>query len=420
MKSKNIALCLIFLSILFCTAASGSVLGDAAAALGEKSWVRMPANSSLSAINFPANFTAYADGAVWDPVRKQVRWVGSGGTCCTDGRFYMLTYDEATDRWTNPTTPFQASGHGYDGNTINPATGMNYAIIWSSNVIKTWNGSWGALPPHPLGSSCCMSLTWFPDINSGNGGLVLNGGNGKAAWYNGSGWTSVPGATASPWGSIEVFSEYNPVQKVIWMGGGSYGATGTERVSYIMDTQFNMTKMQNAPFTLKANASLQSCDPVSGLFLVYSFSTRAWWGFDAVANSWSQITGMKNQPDLGGQYAFQVVIPEYNVIMIFKQSAVYLYRHSLPSGTELAAGARGPQARISLSPNPFHSVVTIGIPAGFESARIFNVSGKKVADLGCRAQHGQVAWNADGLPSGVYLLKVTGVKGAVTRRLLLY
>jgi hypothetical protein len=408
----------LILIVLLVNLTFSSVLSSLAASLSERTWVKLPSNSSLNGLSMDNSLLYYTDSGVWDPVKRQVAWVGGPGTCCANPAIYKrIAYDEATDTWTIATTPFTGSGHGYDANALDPNTGIHFFGWWSNTNIRRWNGyTWGMLPPHPLGSSCCVALSWFPEINNGNGGLVLTASTGKAAWYNGSSWTSIPGATSAPWGGIEHFSEYNPVRKVVWMGSGSYGASGTERVHYIMDAQFNMTKKNNAPFNIKNNEALKTCDPVSGKFLVYNMDAQTWWEYDHLADTWSQITNMNNKPNLGTASLWHVPIPEYNVIFVFKHSgstrSIYLYRHTASTAVAGSPAVGKGQFKVMAAPNPFDLRMTIKIrskEAGSKEAkiRIYDATGKLCFSASLLPASREYTWSTSRFAPGIYILKTT-------------
>jgi hypothetical protein len=324
-------------------AAGASVLRDLALALPARAFVKLPANAGLDALAMDNSLLYYTDSGVWDPVRKKMAWVGGPGTCCADPAIYKrISYDEATDHWDIQATPFSGSGHGYDANAMDPASGIHYFAFWDDRKIKTWDGkAWGALPEHPLPANIAVSLSWFPDLQGGKGGLVLVLGSGRAAWFDGAAWTEIKGGEAAPWGEYDVFSEYSPALGKLWLGSGAEGS----RIHFLLDAQLKLTRMRDAPFDIKDNDALKSADPVGGRFLVYDMAGRAWWEFDAAKDEWNALTGLKSQPDLGGESLLQVPLPEYGVILIFRHYAnvreIYLYRHS--AGT--ASLSRGPLLR---------------------------------------------------------------------------
>lgn len=358
-----------------------SVLRDMALALPERAFAKLPANAGLDALAMDNSLLYYTDSGVWDPVKRKLAWVGGPGTCCADPAVYKrISYDEATDLWDIRPTPFSGSGHGYDANAMDPATGMHYFAFWDDKKIKTWDGqAWGVLPEHPLPANIAVSLSWFPDLKGGKGGLVIVMGNGRMAWFDGQAWTEIKGGEAAPWGEYDVFSEYNPVLRKLWLGSGA------ERpgVHYLLDARLGLTRLRDAPFSLKDNEALKSADPVGGKFLVYDMAGKAWWEFDAGMDAWGRLSGLKSQPDLGGESLMQVPLPEYGVILIFRHYAnvreVYLYRHS--------SGAAALRPAPFLRARPRRAAAFAG-PAGprvevpgdaWRGARILDLKGRLLA-----------------------------------------
>jgi len=76
-------------------------------------------------------------------------------------------------------------------------------------------------------------------------------------------------------------------------------------------------------------------------------------------------------------------------------------------------------------PNPFNPETTVSFSlsaAGHARLDVYNVRGQRVATLlneRCAAGDHSVSWKADGMASGVYLLRLQTDKGAVTRKTLL-
>ena len=93
-------------------------------------------------------------------------------TGCADPADYKrISYDVATDAWTIAATPFSGSGHAYDGNALDPATGDHYfALFGQRQVNRLREGTWSKL----------SDLPWTPNV-----------------------------------------AEYNPVHALLWFGSGN-------------------------------------------------------------------------------------------------------------------------------------------------------------------------------------------------------
>lgn len=405
--------------VLAANAAHANVLSDLAAALPEHTFVKMPANPSLNSIGMDASLLYYADSGVWDPIDGEIAYVGGPGTCCADPAVYKrVSYNLANNTWAIANAPFTGSGHGYDANALDPRTGNHYFAFFDDKVIRRWTGkAWESLPAHTLASECCVSLSWFPDINNGNGGLVLQVGSGLAAWYNGSSWTNIP-KPATVWGEYEGFSEYNPVLKSVWLGSGS----GSERVSFLMDANFKYTKLKDAPFSLKTNNSLKSVDPVSGKYIVYDMEGSALWEFDAKTDTWTKQAPTA-MPSLGTESLFQVPLPQYGVIMFFKQNGsskdVYLYRHvkgigAVSLGEPMAVGAA---PRISALADPAGSLMTLSVAGALSGSLSIHDSQGRITASWPNVSSQPVTWDVSHARGGLYMARFQGGTGSVSQRI---
>ena len=394
-----------------------SVLSDRVALLTTAhKWTVMPVNTTLGSLDLSYSLLYWTDSGIWDPVKKKVRWVGGPGTCCANPADYkMINYDEATDTWTVSSTPFSGAGHSYDANAFNPGAGLHYFGLLSSPTIHAWNdATWTDLPNAPF-SSTTPSLTWFPDINGGRGGLVFLGDNGNLAWYDGSKWTSLPAVGLS---SYNAFSQYNPVKKAVWLGGGG----GTAH--FLLDSNLTVHKFADAPISMANGTTIHTCDPVSGKFLVCVSATTTWWEFDPDKDQWAQITDMTPKFSLAS--AFHIPIPEYGVIMVFNLASttknVYLYRHTLPAAVEQDKTPVSRGAAWEVTPNPMTASARIAIRnmnGNDTRFGIYSTDGRMVRDLTGEKNRlaSGITLNPSGLPAGVYVLKAVSGKAVVTRRI---
>jgi hypothetical protein len=418
---------------------SASVLSDRAANLSARQWMPLTINNaSLNSLDLHYSLLYWNDSGVWDPIKQKIRWVGGPGTCCANpAEFKMINYDVAADSFSLHDTPYSGSGHAYDGNAFNPHTGHHYFAIFGSPNIRVWNDTaWSNLPTAPI-SGTTPSLTWFPDVNGGQGVLMFLGNSGALAQYDGISWRSISGISL---GSINSFSEYNPVLKKVWIGGGN----GTGKKHYLLDTNMVVTPLPNAPFELGNGIAYHTCDPVSGNFLVFVKSTKAWWEFNPVAGTWETITDMTPVFTFPSTDLFHVPIPEYGVILFFFHSGsakyVYLYRHTAFDAVE-EGGAVSPDGELAMtvSPNPFNPVTTISyvysMGSGVETQdfaslqpnpiiHIYDITGKMVADLSNQIPHSSfgirhLKWDATGHPSGIYIARLKTKSRTYQTRLML-
>lgn len=304
----------------------GSVLADLVADMPARSWRTMPDNESLDALEMGYSLLYWNDSAVWDPNRRRLQWIGGPGTCCADpAQYRLLAYDELTDTWTIEDTPFVGSGHAYDGNAMDPSTGIHYFSMFNDQEVKTFDGeSWDALPPIPFSATATSGLTWFDAL----GGLVYVGQYGSVAWWDGSAWTELPGAEKAPWGSYNTFAEHSARHQVVWAGAGNDG----DRVNYVIDANGTLTRGTDAPVSLNNSQTLKAVDPVSGNFLVGDTEVARWWEYQPLTDTWTEIDDMTDHPDMSNHSVFHVPLPHCGVTLFFghyyENRDTWLYRHS--------------------------------------------------------------------------------------------
>jgi hypothetical protein len=84
----------------------------------------------------------------------------------------------------------------------------------------------------------------------------------------------------------------------------------------------------------------------------------------------------------------------------------------LPIAVEKDKGPEDEVFALDADPNPFNPEVrlTIVVPANSATQsftlKVYNVAGREVADLTARVKSSRVVWNAAGMPSGVYIVKL--------------
>ncbi|MFO1270288.1 MAG: hypothetical protein U1F50_01160 [Rubrivivax sp.] len=269
-----------------------------------------------------------------DPVRREIGYIGK-----RDGPnvFHWAVYSEASNTWSNSRPLWSTdivSGHGYDHNTCDPATGDVYHVPFGSNVVRRWNGTWSTLPGWSQNTTATGGLTWFPGL-----GLFYNDGFGLLHW-NGSTWTT---RFALGNGSYHDFSEYNDSADVLIFGGGNGSGY------YKMTRGLAVTPIAAPPgFAIGANPNSQGIavsDPNSATLIARSSPTDVWAAYNINAGSWSVLA---QSPGSGPPRGRPPRAPDTNNaplccaiedmgVMMFVQhrggagstpAEVWLYRHS--------------------------------------------------------------------------------------------
>jgi hypothetical protein len=277
--------------------------------------------------------TRRSDTGIYNPVGHSIQWVGSPGSCCADpSAFQLLRYDVDGDSWTVHETPWpDHSGHAYDGNAVDPSTGIHYFA--HSDDVQGFDGEHctptGELPIY---TPIAAAATWVPELSSGDGGLVYVGGRHDVAWFDGEVWNELT-APGEGWGGYHVFAEYNPVHQVTWLGAGVEGSTS----HYELDASLEFRELSAAPVGLDSDGrAFKTYDPISGLFIVYRPEEETWHEYDIVSDSWNDITASMNEslpPTWSSSgHRFFVPIDDCRVIYVYIHQAdnrrAYVYRHS--------------------------------------------------------------------------------------------
>lgn len=121
----------------------------------------------------PNSTLDYMDKGCYDLIHRKVTFIGHEHY--GDQRWHE--YDEASGRWSNlPDPPWDTGGssspsfigHGYQHNTMDPATGDLFYRQFDSDVIhwlRRTTGSWTTAAPAP-NTSVAGGLEWLPSMGS--------------------------------------------------------------------------------------------------------------------------------------------------------------------------------------------------------------------------------------------------------------
>jgi len=318
--------CLIFLAIG--GNSHGSPLSDLANQMAVGTW------APLSTTGFDNNLLKtgstdyvlnYGNSAVWDPINKEVRYMGKGHQESTR----MIIYSESTNSWARgPTTV--SSPHGYDHNAINPATGAQYYFGGQVFMRKYENGSWSNLP-NLTGTQyswpIALGIEYFPEVDK----LFLVSNN-RLVWLDNGSWSNVPGLSSISTGGYHLVAEYSPADKVIYYGGGN-----GEKTLYRLDADLNQTAIADAPIPIAVNSSIVSVDPVSGDILLVGRDQTAW-NYRPSTDDWVPWDDVPIfTPQWNNKISFTLAVPiaDYGVTMYLSRvHGVYLYKHAALAVTE--------------------------------------------------------------------------------------
>jgi hypothetical protein len=191
-----------------------------------------------------------------------------------------------------------------------------------------------------------------------------------------------------------------------------------------MDAGFKYVKLKDAPFSLKTNNSLKSVDPVSGKFIVYDMEGEALWEFDAAKDAWTKLTA-NAMPGLGSESLFQVPLPQYGVILFFKQNGsskdVYLYRHVKGVGgvgqvSLDGRNAAGASPRIGALIDPSGKLMILNIAGSASGSLTIHDSRGRLAASWSNVSAYPVTWDLSRARGGVYVARYQGGSGTAAKR----
>lgn len=313
-------------------------------------WARLEtqgyANGDIFLTADNGSILEYSNEAQWDPIGRRIIIAGTGrGSNAAYGvrNQNWVQYSETTNTWTTlPTLPFYLGFHSYDHAAVDTTTGDYYLRVVNSAAPQRYSassGSWSAMPAIPLSYvGCCNALEFFPELS----GLVFVAGASNGATeifrYVGSAnrWERLPTGTNVPMGNYHEITEYNPVQKFLYFGGGEVYQVGNRRELYRLDSNGTVTRLADAPLSYGVQTAMTLVDPLSGNFLLFPASRpTSFYEYDVAANNWAcrAIGSTFNTLDqYGDQATVATAIPEYGVLVFFKRGSnnpgVYLYKHA--------------------------------------------------------------------------------------------
>ncbi len=273
----------------------------------------------------------YGSQAIYDAVRKKVRYLGGPHS----GRMKCLEYDEATNQWSECPLPDGVTyGHGWDHNTVDPATGDHYILRYLTNSFRRWDGArWNAIADDDrclLGQmEPAIGLTW----DSRRGALVnFSDSGGVCLWTKATNsWRSLgnaPGVSAS----YHFIARFHPPSGLIWLTDGNNGS----RNHWKVDTNDRITALSPAPLDLGccgSNGVLSTYDYRSGKMIVVHPSSNRWFQYDIVNDSWQQFENPLKLSDDEGIEGIVTPIESYGTILYVMSRGTgetpqaFLYKH---------------------------------------------------------------------------------------------
>lgn len=322
--------------------AAASVLSSAAAALQPGHYVEITTGltGSMLAPDTQGNsILDWADSGVWDVVNRKFYYVGKEAGSLPS---HDIVYDEASNSWSEGPSPVGVgNGHGYDGNTVDPFTGVHYFRAYNTKTIYKRSGAgWVSLSP-----------SWTENTNIVGGlarsrlGTLFCDVNWDIYYPETGSYTSHDNTSTTQLGEYHIVAEYNDVIGKFFCGGGN-GSRAVYWVEIVAGVpvrhqlgnapwSFGMGECQNPYPDASCEHVNVTPDPVSGTFLVYRKGTGQFWSYNMTTDVWTQIGssgsgGFPPLPTGEGTAPIAAPVSTYGVIMYVTHTGstahVYLYK----------------------------------------------------------------------------------------------
>lgn len=228
----------------------------------------------------------YTDRATWDSKHHKLHFIGQGHL--TPPPRYV-TLDEATAQWKIEPTPEWAKPlswfHAYQNNTIDEARGIFYHHPSYTNIVYRLDiekNEWTKMPVingAPLAHG--TSLVYFPEMH----GLIrVLGGTVYQFTEDTNSWKCL--GEKFKCGPYHNMSVYNPVQKVVYFGGGN----GSGNL-YKLLPDGTTTEIKECPMQLAVSAAVLTCDPTSGDLIAINSEKAV--AYNAKNNEWVPLDRTK-------------------------------------------------------------------------------------------------------------------------------
>lgn len=224
-----------------------------------------------------------------------------------------------------------------------------------------------------------------------------------------------------------------PAPTMTLINNGGYSIPGTGGT---LDFTFTANNQNNATVTFDAWTEVQLPDD-SFYGPLIARTNLSLGPFGSLSRNLQQIVPGSAPPNYYYYYGY---VGDQSELQVYSQDDFYFYKTGDGDGTGLGSwnctgwedeelcqpGQQMPERmNLSAAPNPFNPVTTLNFAlpeAGRVNLNVYNLSGQRVASLvdGYRnAGNHEVTWDASGLPSGVYFVKVqTGAQQLVQKLLL--
>lgn len=243
---------------------------------------------------------------VLDPVHMVMAMGGTSHTGGTDisGAGGYVYWDDATNTWTRETYLGNSDnagggaplvGHAYYHNAVNPNNGDWYFRHYGSRQVKrriygdTGSTSWSDFSTigEPYANQAAGGLRFYPEMNSGAGGLVfVDVAGAKCSNSAMTSWTDATGTAESGLGNYQNWIAY--ANSLIYFGGGN-----SSTKMYSLNASKVVAACADTPAEAGSANTLTIIPHTNGLDL-FAFGTSpssAFYKYTASSNTWSSSLG---------------------------------------------------------------------------------------------------------------------------------
>lgn len=322
-----------------------TVLAQLAASMSAGQWKELNVNG-MSQSQFLAGsnwVTAYMDKGCHDPVNRQVRFFGQAHL--GDQRWFQ--YDEESNAFSvlaDPPwddgdsaggSPSWQYGHGYQGNTVDPASGDQYFRRYSASFAYSLNrqaNSWSQTASASGWdgiNGTAGGIEWLPTIGAA-GGLVLWCRAQLYTWNKATNtWTRRTSPFPTDYG-VHNIAQRNFAADFVYVGGGD-GSSGLAKVL----GSGASSALAPCPVQYGINNAVTTTCPRTGELIVIKGNSSAF-KYNPTTNSWAGLSMAGAPAIFGGSVGaaagvIAVPVPAYGVIAFFATigtQQAWIYRHA--------------------------------------------------------------------------------------------
>jgi len=314
------------------TTCSAAPLGDTylaqqASTMSAGDWKQITTGGLSTALfDTGANNTlGYMDKGAYDPINKRIRFIGNGHL----EQLRWHQYDETANTWSNLAPPSWYGGgavyeHGYQHNTVDPATGDFFYRNFNSSSIRRFvhaSGTWVTISSS--NDNIAGGIEWLPSLGT-QGGLVQYLAPYIRTWDKATNAVTLRSSSSGA-STYHCCAVRNFANNTIYVGGGN----GSSSV-WSVNGAGTVGSLPSCPISFGIGSTVTTACPVSGDLIVIRNNSSA---YGLSGASWGALS-MTGAPGFGtvqaGSHIVAVPIPAYGVILFLfgNTPATWLYKHA--------------------------------------------------------------------------------------------